>query len=303
MGGLMSLVEDSVGISPDIQVQIIKSVMVILVMAVLYTLIRRLLYKAIESTKTYYRSKKVVNYIMVLFAVIVIGRVWFKGVQSLTTFIGLFSAGVAIAMKDLVMNIAGWLFILSRQPFSVGDRIEIDGISGDVVDIKIFDFTLMEIGNWIKADQSTGRLVSIPNRDIFNNALFNYNQGMEYVWNEIQIVLTFNSNWKKAKDILEKIATKNGEKISEKAEKSIQEASKKFMIFDANVEPVVYTSTNENGIVFNIRYMSYYKNRRGLKQKIWEEILSSVEKHDDIEFAYSTQMIYQRKSPKINEEG
>ena len=302
MADVMSLVEESVGISPDIQVQIIKSIMVILIMTILYTLIKRLLYKAINSTKTYYKSKKIANYIMVLFSVLIIGRVWFKGVQSLTTFIGLFSAGIAIAMKDLVMNVAGWLFILSRQPFRVGDRIEIDSISGDVIDIKMFDFTLMEIGNWIKADQSTGRLVSIPNRYIFNNALFNYNQGMEYVWNEIQIVLTFNSNWKKAKDILEEIATKNGEKISEKAEQSIQEASKKFMIFDANVKPVVYTSTNENGIVFNIRYMSYYKNRRGLKQKIWEEILSAVAKNDDIEFAYNTQMIYQRKSPKNNEE-
>lgn len=302
MPDVMNLVEDSIGISPEIQVQIIKSIIVILIMVVLYTLIRRLLYRTINNTKTYYRSKKVANYIMVLFAVIVIGRVWFKGVQSLTTFIGLFSAGIAIAMRDIVMNIAGWLFILSRQPFRVGDRIEIDGISGDVVDIKIFDFTLMEIGNWIKADQSTGRLVSIPNRDIFNNALFNYNQGMEYVWNEIEIVLTFESNWKKAKDILQKITAKNSEKISEKAERSIQEASKKFMIFDANVEPIVYTSTNENGIVFSIRYMSYYKNRRGLKQKIWEEILSTVEKHDDIEFAYFTQRIYQRKPYKISEE-
>lgn len=299
---LMNLVEDSIGISPEIQIQIIKSVIIILIMAVLYTSLRRILYKVIENTKVYYRSKKIANYIMVLFAVILIGRVWFIGVTSLTTFVGIFTAGLAIAMKDLVMNIAGWLFIISRQPFSVGDRIEIDGVGGDVIDIKIFDFTIMEIGNWIKADQSTGRLVSIPNRDIFNHALFNYNQGIPFIWNEIEVVLTFQSNWRKAKNLLQEIATRNGEKISENAEKSIIEASKKFMIFDAKVEPTVYTSTNGNGIVFSIRYMSYYKNKRGLKQKIWEEILSTVEKHDDIEFAYSTHMVYEREVQKNKEE-
>lgn len=302
MTDIMSLVEESVGISPEIQVQIIKTIIIVLIMTVLYTLLRRILYKVIENTKIYYRSKKIVNYIMVLFATILIGRVWFIGVRSVTTFIGIFSAGLAIAMKDLVMNIAGCIFILSRQPFRVGDRVEIEGISGDVIDVQIFDFTLMEIGNWVKADQSTGRIVNIPNRDIFNNALFNYNQEIEYIWNEIEVVLTFQSNWRKAKNILQEIAIRNSEKISEGAEKSIQEASKKFMIFDAKVEPTVYTSTNQNGVVFSIRYMSYYKNKRGLKQKIWEEILSAIENNDDIEFAYSTHMLYERQIPRNKEE-
>ena len=80
-----------------------------------------------------------------------------KGIASLTTFLGLASAGVAIAMHDTIANLAGWFFIISRKPFKVGDRIEIGEIAGDVIDIRIFQFSLVEIGNWVDAEQSTGR--------------------------------------------------------------------------------------------------------------------------------------------------
>lgn len=300
MKDIMSLVEQNIGIGPSAQTQIIKTIIIIILMAVFYKFIKRILYKVIENTKIYYRTKKILSYIVIIFSAILIGRVWFVGVRSITTFVGLFSAGLAIAMKDLVLNIAGWIFILSRKQFRVGDRIEIEGVSGDVIDIKIFDFTIMETGKWIKADQSTGRIVSIPNRDVFNNPLFNYSEGIPFIWSEIEVRLTYESNWKKAKKILQEIADKHGEKIQDRAEKSIKEASKKYMIFNAKLEPTVYTSTNEDGIVLTIRYLCYYRGKRDVKQKIWEAILTSFENHNDIEFSYPTQRVYDR--PKENKE-
>ena len=199
-------------------------------------------------------------------------------------------------MKDLIMNIAGWLYIIWKGPFKVGDRVEIGGVSGDIIDIQLFKFTLMEIGNWINADQSTGRLVHVPNNNIFNNPLFNYSRGIPYVWDEIPIYVTHESNWKKAKKILEDIANKYGETISEKAEISIKEASRKFMIFNAKLHPVVYTSIhNRNSITLTVRYLCGYRNRRESSERIYEDILEQFAEHSDIVFAYPTERLYNTK--------
>ena len=223
-----------------------------------------------------------------------VGRVWFQGVQSLATFIGLFSAALAIVMKDVILNIAGWIYIILKSPIRTGDRIEIDGIAGDVIDIQVFSFAMMEIKNWVDADQSTGRIVYMPNVFIFNKALLNYSKGIPFIWNEIPIAVPFESNWKKAKSILTNIAERYGEVISSKAEESIKEASKQYSLYNAQLEPKVYTKidSDSSSIILTIRYMCSYRNRRGSAEKIYEDILDEFMKHEDIEFAYPTQIIY-----------
>ena len=294
MISIMDWVEKELLIPPDLQVQIIKTISIILIMSFIYFVIRKLLYNIVEDNKVYYRVKKSVSYVIVIMVFILVGRVWFKGVQSLATFIGIFSAALAIVMKDVILNIAGWIYIILKSPFRVGDRIEIDGISGDVIDIQVFSFALMEIRNWVDADQSTGRIIYVPNVIIFNKSLFNYSKGIPYIWNEIPIAIPFESNWKKAKNILNNIADKYGEVISSQAEESIKEASKKFSLYNAQLEPTVYTKIdNESAsIILTIRYMCSYRNRRGSAEKIYEDILDEFMKHEDIEFAYPTQIIY-----------
>lgn len=295
----MEWIEMQLGIPPVLQVQIFRTIFIIVVMAILYRFVKKILYKTIENSKTYYRSKKAINYVFVAIAFILIGRVWFKGIQSLTTFLGLFSAGLAIAMKDLIMNIAGWIYIIWKSPFRVGDRIEVGDITGDIIDIQLFEFALMETRNWVKADQSTGRIVYMPNILVFNKPLFNYSKGIPFIWDEIPIHVTYESNWKKAKKILEDIANRYGESISEEAEISIKEASRKFMIFNAKLHPTVYTSIdNENCITLTIRYMCSYRKRRDSSEKIYEEVLEKFQNHEDIEFAYPTQRVYDRLTEK-----
>lgn len=296
---IVQWIETQIGIPPSLQGQIFRTLVIIIIISIIYRFVRKLLYRTIDNSKTYYRTKKTIGYVFVVIAFILVGRVWFQGVQSLTTFLGLFSAGLAIAMKDVVMNIAGWLYIIWKGPFRVGERIEIADVSGDVIDIQLFSFALLETRSWIKADQSTGRIVDIPNVMIFNQPLFNYSKGIPFVWDEIPIYLTLESNWKKAKSVLEEIASRYGETISERAEESIKEASRKFMIYNAKLHPKVYTSIdNENGITLTIRYMCSYRNRRDISASIYEEVLDSFKNHEDIEFAYPTQRVYDRPREK-----
>lgn len=294
MDPIMDWIENELLITPNVQIKLFKTIIIILILGFIYVFLKKLIYRLVDNNKVYYRSKKSMSYLIFVLAFILVGRIWFQGIQSLTTFIGLFSAGLAIVMKDVILNIAGWMYIKLKSPLRVGDRIEIDGIAGDVIDIQVFSFVLMEIRNWIDADQSTGRIVYIPNVTIFNEALLNYSKGIPFIWNEIPISVPFESNWKKAKGLLKEIATRHGEVISSKAEESIQEASKKFSLYNAQLEPTVYTKidTPSSSIILTLRYMCPYRNRRGSAELIYEEILDEFMKHEDIEFAYPTQIIY-----------
>lgn len=296
MKKIMDFIEVELGISASIQIQIFKSLIVVLVMTILYNIIKRMLYRSIKNSKVYYKTKKGLSYTFILISAILIARIWISGVATLTTFIGLLSAGIAITMRDLIMNVAGWAFIVYKGPFNVGHRIEVDNIKGDVIDLGLFEFALMETNNWVEADQSTGRIVYLPNSYVFRMPIFNYSTGIPFIWNEIPIYITYESNWQKAKKILEEIANKYGETISEKAESSIKEASRNYMLFNAGLEPTVYLSLDDQrAITLTIRYMCSYRKRRESSEAIYEEVLLAFKDHSDIEFSYPTQRVYDRQ--------
>jgi small-conductance mechanosensitive channel len=230
--------------------------------------------------------------------VILIGSVWIKAIGEFGTFLGLLTAGIAIAMKDPLTNMAGWVFILTRKPFALGDRIQIGNHAGDVIDIRLFQFTLLEIGNWVDADQSTGRIIHVPNGTIFTQTQANYSAGFKFIWNEMPILVTFESNWSKAKEILDRIVREHGEKLSAEAEKRVLEASKKYMIFYQYLTPIVYTSVRDSGILLTMRYICDARRRRATEHEIWEDVLAAFAQHKDIEFAYPTQRFYSRPSEK-----
>ena len=235
-----------------------------------------------------------------MLAVLIIGTIWIDEFHSFATFFGLISAGVAVALKDPIVNLAGWLFILVRRPFEVGDRVQIGEYAGDVIDIRAFQFTLNEIGNWVDADQSTGRIVHVPNGKVFVEGQYNYQQGFSNIWNEVCVVVTFESNWQKAKELLNDIMIKNSEHMTQMAQQRLMEASKKFMIFYNTLTPVIYTKVKDHGVALTMRYLCQPKKRRTSEHQIWEEVLTEFQKHGDIDFAYPTQRLFY--NPKENKD-
>ncbi|MEJ2616929.1 MAG: mechanosensitive ion channel, partial [Ignavibacteriaceae bacterium] len=278
--------------NPELQGKILTSVVIIFVLWLIRQIILRIYFRKKVDIRTQYRWRKTTVYIAFTIGFLLIGRIWFEGFNSLATFLGLLSAGLAIALKDPLVNLAGWMFIIWRKPFVVGDRIQIDNNSGDVIDIRIFQFTLMEIGNWVAAEQSTGRILHIPNGKVFSDIQANYTTGFNYIWNEIPVLITFESNWKKAKDILSSIINKYAEHLSKSAEERIKEASRKFMIFYTKLTPIVYTSVRDSGVMLTLRYLCDPRKRRSSEEEIWEEILLQFSQCDDIDFAYPTQRFY-----------
>lgn len=284
---------------PDYYFNIIESVTIIIILILLRFLILRIVNQRSTDPAQRYKWRKNIAYILSFIGFLVIGRIWFEGVGSLATFLGLLSAGIAIALRDPLVDMAGWMFLLWRKPFVVGDRIQIGQNQigqnrGDVIDIRLFKFSMLEIGDWVHADQSTGRIIHIPNHKVFSDAIANYTSDFDFIWNEIEVVVTFESNWKKTKIILEEIANEHLEDFVKDADKQIQKASRSYLIRYNYLTPIVYSDVVGNGVRLTLRHLTNARKRRRTSMLIWEDILEKIKAESDIDFAYQTYRIYQK---------
>jgi small-conductance mechanosensitive channel len=222
MNQLSIWLQESIGLSPGLQQDLLTSLAVVAVLWLLQRLVLNIVWRRVDDVRVRYRWQKTTSYIAVPIGILLIGWIWFEGVGPLATFLGLVSAGIAIALKDILVNLAGWVFILWRRPFELGDRIEIGEHAGDVIDIRIFQFSLLEIGNWVHADQSTGRIVHVPNGKVLTEATANFTRGFQYIWNELPVLLTFESNWEKAKTLLQQIAERHAAHLTDTAQQQVK---------------------------------------------------------------------------------
>ncbi|MGH7475269.1 MAG: mechanosensitive ion channel family protein [Longimicrobiales bacterium] len=295
LGTLLAELTDTVrqltGLHPETQARLARSLIIVLLLALLRALALRVMRHRVEDLRSRYRWSKAFTYLTVLLGFILVGRVWFQGVQSLMTYLGVLSAGIAIALRDPIVNFAGWLFIVWRRPFVVGDRIAVAENAGDVIDVRVFQFTMLEIGKWVAADQSTGRIIHVPNGKVFTEPIANYTRGFQYIWNEIPVFLTFESNWRRAKSLLRDIAERHAEQLTSETEQRLLQASRRFMIFYTTLRPIVYTSVGENGVVLTVRYLCEPRRRRGSAERIWEDVLEAFAAAEDIAFAYPTRRL------------
>lgn len=277
--------------SPQFITKIVITLVLFLVLWLLRLLLIRIINRNITQTRQRYKWRKNISYLSGFLGLLVLGVVWFEGLKSVGTFLGLLSAGLAIALRDPVTDFAGWIFISLRSPFDVGDRIQIEEMRGDVIDIRIFKFTILEIGNWIHADQSTGRVVHIPNHKVFSEPLANYTSDFEFVWNELQVLLTFESDWKRAKKQLHELAEQHMEDFIEHAQKQVRRANKSYLVHYEYLTPIVYTDVKESGINLTIRHLCDPRRRRSVSEALWEDILEMVQDDDALDFAYPTMRV------------
>ena len=287
--------QNTLGLSATALDRITDSLIAILVLWALRRIVLWIMRRRVDDIRARYRWQKLTAYTVVPVGILIVGRIWFEGFSSIATFLGLVSAGIAIALKDLLVNLAGWAFILWRRPFEVGDRIQVGDHAGDVIDVRIFQFTLLEIGNWVGADQSTGRVIHVPNGKVLTDFLANYSKGFKYLWNELPILITFESNWQKAKEILQETALRHAAHLTDDASAKVKESSSRFMIFYSKLTPTVYTSVADCGVLLSMRYLCEPRRRRSTEQEIWEDVLRAFGDNEDIDFAYPTTRFYDNR--------
>lgn len=205
----ISFVVALLGVTNATALKILNSIVILCGIVLLRIILTRILRVRAKDIKMRYLWKKTIEYSTTAIFIISMLALWLNNFTGFGTFFGLTSAALAISLKEPLVNIAGWFFIVWRRPFTIGDRIQLGDNAGDVIDIRLFQFTIMEIGNWVDADQSTGRIIHISNGQVFSMAIANYSKGFEYIWNEIPVLLTFESDWENARKILQKIAERH----------------------------------------------------------------------------------------------
>ncbi len=267
-----------------------------LIILLLALLIRKAFHRIILRQKlppqTTYFWTKAVSYGIFFIAAILIGGVWLYGVSNVATFLGLLSAGLAVALREPLVNLVGWLFILVRHPLSLGDRVEIDAIKGDVIDLGPFFFSVLEVENWVTAEQSTGRVIHIPNVKVFTTPIANYTQLFPYIWDELPVMITFESNWQKAKAILARILEEQAVRFTGPEEKELRETATRYFIKLGKLTPTVYTSVADSGVLLTMRFLTPVRQRRSREELLWEAVLQAFAQEDDIDLAYNTQRVF-----------
>lgn len=290
---LRSLIVEQLGVSIAFQNNILQTAFVIILFICVRSILRRICDLRIKDPARRYITAKTSSYTIGFIACLLFIHIWIGETSGIAAYLGLLSAGIAIALQVPLTNMAGWVFISIRKPFTVGDRIQVgSGTAGDVIDIRPFSFSVIEIGNWVHADQSTGRIIHIPNGEAFKTNIANYTQGFNFVWDEIPVTITFESDWRKAKEILSAIAQDHTAIKSDAAAEQVKRAARKYLIFFKHLTPIVWTSVVDNGITLTIRYLSEPRKRRSSTEQIWEDILDAFAKEEHIDLAYPTMRYY-----------
>ncbi|HZU22942.1 MAG TPA: mechanosensitive ion channel family protein, partial [Terriglobales bacterium] len=236
----------------------------------------------------HYRRRKAANTLLGIAVVVAIFCLWVHHLQHAGTFAGLVGAGLAVALKEPLLAIAGRIAVFAGHMYNVGDRVEIQQMKGDVIDVGFFYTRLMEIGNWVGGDQASGRIVQFSNSLIFGTPVFNYTQNFGYIWDEIELPVTYSSDTKAASKILLEVGTEYTEKFLKGAQAALQKMQRYFLVPRFELKPVVYIEVTSNWVSLKMRYVVDPKERRNAKNFLWREIFGRMQKRQDITIGSST---------------
>jgi small-conductance mechanosensitive channel len=286
---LEALIENA---SIDIAERLFFTVLFIAIVWIIRKLILRFIRKKASNERTKFIWNKYSYYVFFAISLIIIFDLWFKGFNNVITLFGLIAAGIAFALKEPIVNLFGWVYIIWRGPIKTGDRIEIDNHYGDVIEVTPFHFDMFEIRNWIDGDLYTGRVISIPNAKVFNYANSNYSSGYKSIWNETKVTVTFESDWKKAKEILLEIAKENSNYQDTQATFDAYKTLHAHEIHNVEFEPTVFTRIVKNGVELRVRYFCSIYNRTTSEANISEAVLEKFNAEATITFAYPTTRFY-----------
>ncbi len=285
-------ISDNVGIAAETQAEVLGTIAVIVILVLLRGVAIRTAKARLENPDDVYQVRKIATYSVTFVGIVSLAWIWIDAFSDLPTYLGLVSAGVAIALADVLRNMAGWVLIMTRRPFRLGDRIQIQDTIGDVVDIRLFRFSLMEVGGWVAADHSTGRLVHMPNGYVFTSKIANYTEGFEYVWDEIPVLVTFESDYEEAERIIAGVLSRLAPDVEHTAGARIRATAHRYTIKIGTLTPTTYLTVRDSGVLITARYLVGVRARRGVEQDIWRGILRGFGEAANVELAYPTVRTY-----------
>jgi small-conductance mechanosensitive channel len=266
----------------------IGTVIAIVIAALLYVLAGFYAKHSAVQKAERYRRRNFLTTIVVLAALAAIAILWAHTLQNKGTFLGLIGAGLAVALREPLLSIAGRLAIFTGHMYNAEDRIELQNMTGDVIDIGFFYTRMLEIGSWIGGDQYSGRLLLIPNSLIFGSPIVNYTQHLSCIWDEVNLPITYGSDVEAAIRILTDVGREYTERFLQTAQKQLEAMKRRFLVPAVEFEPTVFVKITSNWVELRMRYVVEAKKRREASSYIYKEVFSRVQKSRNIQIASET---------------
>lgn len=252
----------------------------IVFISLILKILQKSLSKYIESSEVRYRTRKFIKFLGFLLIVFTVSILFSDKLGGMTVALGVAGAGVAFALQEVIASIAGWVAVSFGNFYKVGDRVQLGGIMGDVIDIGVLRTTIMECGQWVKADQYNGRIVRVANSFVFKEPVFNYSADFPFIWDEISIPVKYGSDSRLSEKILADVANEVVGGFIKSANDSWEIMVNKYLIEDAKIEPLVTLQLTDSWIEYSVRYVVDYKKRRLTKNQLFARILEEFEKTD-----------------------
>ena len=253
----------------------------LIAIAAIVRLLRRAVIGYVSGDATRYQARKAVTFFGYVAAGAFIALVFSDKLGGFTVAFGVAGAGIAFALQEVIASAAGWVAVSFGGFYKVGDRVQLGGIKGDVIDIGMLRTTIMEMGEWVKGDAYNGRIVRVANSFVFKEPVYNYSGEFPFLWDEIMIPIKYGSDYHLAREMLERVAIEVVGEYARLAEQAWEPITRRYLIEKASVQPRVTMVANQNWIEFTLRYVVDYKARRGTKDKLFTRILEEIDRTPD----------------------
>lgn len=233
----------------------------------------------VSDKKKYFRNRKIKISLTIICWLVVI-LIWKEQIKSLITLISFVSAAVTIALREIIFNFFAGIYINAKKIFEIEDRIEIKGIKGDVITMHSLGFEMLEIADGNEYEQSTGKIVHIPNSAVFSEPTKNFTKAFKYIWDEIKINIELDSDVEETKSYIYSIL-KNIDilkEIPEKMENQVDDVTVQYRIYYNKLEPIIYTRIDESHIELSLRYLVHPKKIRIVQNEIYLKVLEEYNK-------------------------
>jgi small-conductance mechanosensitive channel len=220
--------------------------------------------------------------------VTVVVKVWLESSGELAVVGGYVAAGLAIALQRVITSFAAYLIILRGNAFSIGDRIVIGGVRGDVVALGFMQTTVMEMGQapgetqdnpstWVRARQYSGRIVRVTNDKIFDTPIYNYTRDFPFMWEEMMIPVRYADDYQVVERIMLDTARRHTSRWIAESGKQLETVREKYFLSEKpSVEPSVYVTLTDNWIQLSLRFVVGAVGARQVKDAMSREILAAM---------------------------
>lgn len=249
----------------------------LLLIVIATRLLRRTLSNHVADSSARYQARKAVTFFGSLGALVFLAAAFSDRLGGLTVAFGVAGAGIAFALQEVIASAAGWVAVSFGGFYRVGDRVQLGGIKGDVIDIGMLRTTIMEIGEWVHADQYNGRIVRVANSFVFKEPVFNYSGEFPFLWDEIVLPVKYGSDYHCARELIARVADEVAGEFARSAEQAWEPVTRRYMIEKASVQPAVTMVANSNWIEFTLRYAVDYKSRRTTRDRLFTRMLEEID--------------------------